>query len=66
MSPDPHYNPFNNPEFRKEMSEMFDDKLQQFGDLDRRLKALERWRWYLGGSIVTAVGAVKLWLVGGK
>jgi hypothetical protein len=64
MSPD--YNPFNSPEFRKEMAELLDDKLQPFGELDKRVSALERWRWYIVGGFVTALGAVKLWLFGGK
>jgi hypothetical protein len=54
-------NPFNNPEFRKEMSEMLDDKLQDVfqtqNDHSTRITSLERWRWYIvgGGSVLLFV-----------
>lgn len=62
MSPD--YNPFNSPEFRKEMAELLDDKLQPFGELDQRVSALERWRWYIVGIFTAVVGGLKLWFSG--
>jgi hypothetical protein len=35
MSPEHSYNPFNNSDFRKEMSEMFDEKLADMPELIR-------------------------------
>jgi hypothetical protein len=61
MSPEHSPNPFNNPEFRKEMSEMLDDKLSGVfttqNDHGARITSLERWRWYIvgGGSVLLAV-----------
>ena len=41
MSPEqPHYNPFNSPEFREEMSKMFDEKL---GDVKGKVEKHDEW-----------------------
>jgi hypothetical protein len=65
MSPEHGYNPFNSPEFRKEMSEMFDDKLGKLkevvDDHGDRITALERWRWAIVGAGALLVFLVKLW-----
>ncbi len=58
-------NPFNNPEFRKEMSEMLDDKLINVlstqDDHGKRITALEVWRWILVGAIGLAAYVVRVW-----
>jgi hypothetical protein len=57
-------NPFNNPEFRKEMSAMLDDKLHNVfniqSDHDRRINSLERWRWYIVGGGTVLLFVLKL------
>lgn len=60
MTPEHNPNPFNNPEFRKEMSEMFDDKLSPFTNHEPRIASLERWRWYLIGIFSALIGLLKL------
>jgi hypothetical protein len=57
-------NPFNNPAFRKEMSEMFDDKISGISEIqtqhNTRITALERWRWYIVGGGTVLLVALKL------